>query len=243
MSLVHQLGLTLPMATFDIYIERLIHHLPLPEVGGSNESGDPRNQIMERSLVVSDLAQKSFLEQGRSEASIATAAVIIAFEAYQGKKTKPSQIIDLSDVLTCSKSQVQARFREMKQLLLEYAHQLPFFEDMDRKNMPSMLGSLIDCGRDQGWEWTPLENNQEEEEQSLNPPAFRQNAKKTRITRNRIMQVQKRLLSQQLDPLNAQETMEMDDKDEIIADYLIAGHSTQEILDFNPIFRKRKQKK
>lgn len=232
-------------------LEALIEKL----VDYSGESPSPR--IFQRALAVADMAQLSMLHEGRSEASLAVACVVLAIESQTAKKMEAKVLEDLSEERSTTKSQVMKRYKEFRQVLLDYGSSLPFFKDLEKKNFLRILGSLLDFGHEHGWRRGADPAEGEEEEQTLEqkrlPPAFVKSAQNSRITIDRIQRVKERLFKDMhpmLAPNSAsgdlafepEAILAMDDRDEMIAQYLLDGFSDQEILDFNPVFRRTKKK-
>jgi hypothetical protein len=213
-SIVSTLKLELPLSDFYCYFEKCIHLIPTSD----------RCQFIIRSQSLAEFGEMCGLNTGKSKASICIVVVLLALEAETGSKPSKDIILDTCDLLSVSKRQVMNRRREFVQRLIEYGRQWPCFDDLDTKNFSTLVGILTDWGSARGWK----------HEITFNPPAFQKSVAHCTQTLERITAV-KRMIDQQNMSL-------LSDKDLLIAEYIQAGCSNQEIVDYNPLFRKRKKK-
>lgn len=211
-SIVSALKLELPMSDFYIYFEKCIHSIPTSD----------RSQFIIRAQSLAEFGKLCGIDTGKSKASICVAVVLLALEAEQGLKPSKEVILDTCDLLSVSKRQAMSRRREFVVRLVEYGKKWPFFDDLDSKNFSALLGILTDWGSARGWK----------EEIVFSPPAFQKSVAKCAETLSHINVVKR--------ALDEQNVVSLSDRDLLIAEYLQAGHSYQEIVDYNPLFRKKK---
>jgi hypothetical protein len=162
------------------------------------------------------------IETGKSKASICVAVVLLALEAELGLKPSQEVVRDTCDLLSVSKRQAMSRRREFVSRLVEYGRKWAFFDDLDSKNFSALLGILTDWGSARGWK----------EEIAFNPPAFQKSVANCAETLSHINVVKR--------ALDEENVLSLSDRDLLIAEYLQAGHSNQEIVDYNPLFKKKK---
>lgn len=213
--IVSSLKLQLPLSDFFNYLEKCIHSLPIQD----------RQKFIKRSQSVAEFGKLCGLETGRSKSSICVAIVLLVLEAESGLKPSQELIVNTSDLLSISKRQVMSRRHEFVSRLVEYGRQWPCFDDLDSKNFSVLLGALIDWGTDKEWK----------SDLSFNPPAFKKSIANSAETLNHISIVKRAIDEQNIASLSS--------KDLVIAEYIQSGHSTQEIVDYNPIFGKKRKKR
>ena len=215
-NIVSSLKLQLPLADFFSYFEKCMHSLPIID----------KPKFISRSQALSEFGILTGLDTGRSKSSVCLAVILLVLEAESGSKPSLDLILSSCDLLSVSKRQVMTRRLEYISRLIEYGRQWPFMQDLDSKNFSVLLGSLIDWGAER--EWKGMNSDL-----SYNPPAYKKSMSNCAETFDRISSV-KRAIDQQ-------DTADLNSKDLIIAEYLKDGYSVQEILDFNPLFRKKKR--
>ena len=215
--IVSSLKLQLPLMDFFCYFDKCIHALTIRNKG----------EFISRSQSLAEFSIISGLDAGRSKASICVTIVLLSLEAESALKPSKEVISSTSQILSTSTRQVTTRRREFIEKLIEYGRQWPFFDDLDSRNFSVLLGKLVDWGSKK--EWKGFQNKVD-----FNPPAFTKSISNTAETFARIELVKQAINEQKISSLSA--------KDLLIAEYINAGYSEQEIADFNPLFRKKRQR-
>ena len=246
--------LSLPPASLDLYFEKIMTFLDVPE------DPDIRGKFRKNATALADLASQSLLTQGRTESSAAVAIMVLVKESFEGCRLKTGIFKEIEESHGFSARTSLERYKELKKALLDFGKQSPVFKDITSAKMYRVLESLIEYGKKENWK-IPLESSSNEAAEPLKtsetaqqprhlPPSFVKNQQLRESTLSRVLQVKRKLAQQALEPwmslnstpgdLSAEFTDPMEEK---IAQYLLDGFSVQEIVDFNPIYGRKKRAK
>jgi hypothetical protein len=225
-----------------------------------------RAKFRENAMALGDLASRCLLTQGRTEAFVAVAIMVLVKEASEGSRLKTGIFKEIEESHGFSARSSLERYKELKKALLDFGKLSPMFKDITSSNVYRVLESLIEYGKKETWKMSGSEMpstslQRETEPPALKdkiskqlPPSFVKNQKLRESTLERVLQVKKRLNQQALEPWMSLEFMSPDEPtsllsaeftdpmDEKIAKYLLDGFSVQEILDFNPIYGRKRSK-
>ena len=178
----------------------------------------PLDKIVNNALALVAFSESILLNSGRHPSPWLASCTCLSLESLDGVRSPQSLYDRLSNSSDCAKSTLLKRYNELKKALMEYAMQCPCFADVQSHNFYALLSRIIEYGQRNDWK-------------SLNhptyPPAFQSSLVKR-------VEIEKRMnsLKSGLSP--------KDSVDYYIQKQMQRGYSEQEIYDFNPLKRRKR---
>jgi hypothetical protein len=191
---------------------------------------------------VMNMACKAWLDQGRKHYPLALSCIRLSLEHIRGKcfTAKSFESLARSSGLDCTESDIissSKRYKELNDIIIQCAKQLPFFGDLNPKKMVVLLDNIVEYDQKEMFKYNrPSDETSVTTLNPMLPPSFIKNALVRADTTDRIDRAKKRIIestsfeSQSGRSNNTHEPL--DTKDKIVQELLERGRSEADILNY-----------